>query len=54
MMKTQRWAVVTGASGGIGRDIARELAARAYNLVLTARDEAKLQALATALTADMA
>ena len=52
MMKTQRWAVVTGASGGIGRDIARELAARAYNLVLTARDEAKLQALATALTAD--
>ncbi|MDD4886474.1 MAG: SDR family oxidoreductase [Thiomonas sp.] len=51
-MKTQRWAVVTGASGGIGRDIARELAARGYCLALTARDDAKLQALAAALTAD--
>lgn len=50
-METQQWAVVTGASGGIGRDIARELAARGYNLILTARDEAKLQALATELTA---
>ena len=43
------WAVVTGASGGIGLDIARELAARGYALVLSARGENKLQALAEEL-----
>lgn len=36
-------ALVTGASSGIGRDIAIELGKRGYNLILVARDEEKLQ-----------
>jgi uncharacterized protein len=35
-------ALVTGAAGGIGRSIARELVARRFNLVLVDRDEAGL------------
>lgn len=44
-----RWAVVTGASGGIGLEIARELAARGHALVLTARSVDSLNALAHTL-----
>ena len=36
-------ALVTGASSGIGRDIAREFDKRGYDLVLVARDEKKLE-----------
>src|SRR6266567_2077706 len=39
-------ALITGASSGIGRAIARELAARNHDLVLTARSSSKLQDLA--------
>lgn len=38
-----QYALVTGASGGIGLEIARELASRKFNLVLTARSEGKLK-----------
>lgn len=36
------WAVVTGASEGVGFAFAEELAARGFNIVLMARDLAKL------------
>ncbi|HSM03288.1 MAG TPA: SDR family oxidoreductase [Longimicrobiales bacterium] len=42
-------ALVTGASGGLGADIARELAARGTPLVLTARSREPMEALAREL-----
>ena len=38
-------ALVTGASSGIGRDIARELAKRGYNIIAVARNEEALKEL---------
>jgi uncharacterized protein len=46
------WAVITGASDGIGRALARALAGRGINLVLTARNQIRLEALAQELRAD--
>jgi len=43
------WAVVTGASSGIGREITRGLAAAGLNVVLVARSEGELRRLATEL-----
>ena len=37
-----RWAVVTGASSGLGRGLAARLADRGMSLVLTGRDEVRL------------
>ena len=44
--------LITGASAGIGREIAREFAGRGYNVVLVARSEEKLQQLARELAND--
>jgi short-subunit dehydrogenase len=43
------WAVVTGASSGIGAEIARQAAERHYDTILVARRGAKLEALADEL-----
>ncbi len=43
-------AIVTGASGGLGAMIARELAARGFELILVARRQTETEALAQSLT----
>ena len=42
--QTDRTALITGASRGLGLALARGLAARGWNLILTARDPDRLRA----------
>lgn len=46
-----KYALVTGATGGIGKELARLLALRGWNLALTGRNVEKLNALAIELEA---
>lgn len=50
----RRRVLITGASAGIGRELARVYAANGWDLVLTARREAALLALAETLNLDFA
>ncbi len=48
------WAIVTGASSGIGEQFARLLAARGFHLIITARRKERLDTLAKSLQAQHA
>lgn len=50
-MSERPTALITGASGGLGAEIARVLAQEGFDLLLVARSEGKLQALADELRA---
>ncbi|MBV2187424.1 MAG: SDR family oxidoreductase [Rhizobium sp.] len=50
-MENGKWALITGATGGLGQAFGRVLARRGYNLILTARKADALQAMADQLKA---
>lgn len=52
--KPGTWAVVTGASDGLGKEFAGQLAAKGFNLVLVSRTQSKLDTLASEITAKFA
>lgn len=48
---TRRWALVTGATGGIGSEMCRQLACRGWDVMISGRDEGRLDLLARELGA---
>jgi len=52
MERLMTWTLITGASEGLGREFARIAAKDGHQLILSARQEDKLQALATDLRAN--
>ena len=46
MSEAAKWALITGATGGLGREMARQLAAKGWSLVLHGRNAEALMALA--------
>lgn len=48
-MSVKEWALITGASSGLGAEFAKQLADRGYALILTARREERLKELADSL-----
>lgn len=48
-MQKKGTALITGASGGLGRELCEEFAENGYDLVITARDPARLRRLAAGL-----
>lgn len=48
----KKYALITGASSGLGVEFAKQLAKKGYSLILTARRSDKLQRLADSLTVD--
>ena len=50
--KYGKWALITGASKGIGLEFSRQIAAKGLNVVLVARSEVKLKQLAISIEAE--
>src|SRR5262249_6096138 len=46
MSPEKKWAIITGASSGIGRALAFQFASGGFNVVITGRNEAALRAVA--------
>ena len=53
LLKYGPWALVTGASSGIGEEFAKQLASLKFNIVFVARRENKLRILADQLEKDI-
>ena len=48
----KNYAVITGASAGLGTEFAKQLAQKGYKLILTARREERLRQLAEELSVE--